>query len=815
MNMAASSTAAAKNTHSLSLPLKITVTVYWVLMLAGIVLAPFVLRDSERSLMRERERLADLVAYRLNRLLYENPAITVEQLRTELTALARDQGVAAVTVYHHGRTVPVGRAEHDADPIRRPLHLHHEPVAKEHAEVVLYPPNLQRAIVKQRKDVLVGMSAGFFAFGVFLTWLLRRMVTRPVIEMVGTAQAIVGGRRELRFRSERRDEFGYLAKFVNDALDQSDADRVQLERALERAHQSEAALYEEKERLRVMLSSIGDGVIATDETGAVRYINPIGETLSGWRADEARGRPIAEVLPLIDEQSREPLEAPVYACLRQGVVIELSERAVLVRRDGSEIAIADSAAPIRGHDAKAIGVVMVFRDVGRERELTQQLSYQATHDELTGLANRREFEQQLQRLVVRAQHEHSHHALCYIDLDQFKIVNDTCGHIAGDELLRQISDLLRLHVRSSDLVGRLGGDEFAVLLYGCPPERAKDIAETLRQAISAFQFIWERHRFDVGASIGLVAINDQNENMVEVLSAADVACYEAKNGGRNRVHLYQPDDQAMKERWGEIRWVSRIKNAIAENRLRLYYQPIAKAADISDVPYHEILLRMLDESGKMIPPMAFIPAAERYGLMPLIDRWVVQAVCTVLRHLPPDAVCNFTINLSAQSINEREFANFLLRTLSEREIAGHRICFEITETAALANLRQASQFIAALKKHGCRFALDDFGRGFCSFAYLKNLDVDYLKIDGSFVKDMVNSGRDRATVQAINDIGHIMGVGTIAECVEDDKTLSALNAMGVDYAQGYGIARPRPIEEMYPGGLTPENAAPLATRVHR
>ena len=785
-----------KDRRGLSLPLKITVSVYWVLMLAGLIAALVVLRDLEHELTDERGRQADLFAYYLTKYLDQNSSATDEQVRTEVEILSRRLAVDAVAVTRRGRTVHIGRAGRDAASVVRTLSSRSAASGLETAQATLYQPNLERAVAGQRKNVLVAMSAGFFAFGIFLTWLLRRMITRPFMEMVQTAQAVGAGQRERRFNTGRRDEFGYFSTFVNDVLDQMQAHRQGLEQALARTQQSETALFEEKERLRVTLASIGDGVVASDENGAVLYINPVGEKLTGWREDEARGRPIAEIMPLIDEQSRESIEVPVYTCLRQGVVVELSEHAVLARRDGSEIAIADSAAPIHDGSGRITGVVMVFRDVRRDRQLTQQLSYQASHDALTGLVNRREFEHQLQRLVEHAAHEHSYHALCYLDLDQFKIVNDTCGHVAGDELLRQVSDLLRLHVRSSDLVGRLGGDEFAVLLQSCPLERAKDIAETLRQAISTFQFAWDSHRFDVGASIGLVAISDQNEGMMEVLSAADIACYEAKHGGRNRVHVYHPDDQAMKERWGEIRWVSRIKNAIAENRLRLYCQPIAKADDITQAPYYEVLLRMIDESGKLVPPMAFIPAAERYGLMPLIDRWVLQNACAILRSLPERAACNFAINLSAQSLNERGFVDFALQTMSAQGIAGGRICFEITETAALTNLRQASQFIAALKKHGCRFALDDFGRGFCSFAYLKNLEVDYLKIDGGFVKEMVKSGRDRATVQAINDIGHILGVATIAEWVEDEQTLCALNTLGVDYAQGYGIARPQPIEEM-------------------
>jgi diguanylate cyclase (GGDEF)-like protein len=414
------------------------------------------------------------------------------------------------------------------------------------------------------------------------------------------------------------------------------------------------------------------------------------------------------------------------------------------------------------------------------------------------LINRTEFERQLHDALICAKNENRQHVLCYLDLDQFKIVNDTCGHVAGDELLRQVAGLLRGKVRDTDVLARLGGDEFGVLLKYCDPQRAPAVAESLCRTLKDFKFLWGDHSFETGASIGLVAIGEDSQSVSEVLSTADVACYAAKDKGRNQVHMYQPNDNELKQRRGEMQWVSRIRRAIDENRFRLYYQPIIPLNPGSSRDMHrELLIRLLDEEGKLVPPMAFIPAAERYNLMPDVDRWVIRNSFKLLGAQCSndcDWVC--TINLSGQSLCDNTFLDFVTRQLDLSGVNPDRICFEITETAAVANLVKASHFISVLKGMGCRFALDDFGSGLSSFAYLKNLKVDYLKIDGSFVRDMMNDPIDRSLVEAINEIGHVIGIQTIAEFVENNDILETLRKIGVDYAQGYAIAKPAPLEEI-------------------
>jgi diguanylate cyclase (GGDEF)-like protein len=447
---------------------------------------------------------------------------------------------------------------------------------------------------------------------------------------------------------------------------------------------------------------------------------------------------------------------------------------------------------------KVIGTVMVFHDVSEARKLQHQLSYQASHDALTGLYNRREFENNLEYSLLESRRDSSHHCLCYLDLDQFKLVNDTCGHVAGDELLIQLSTLLKEHVRDSDMLARLGGDEFGILFNYCSMKDARRAAEKLLTSINNFRFVWQEHSFDVGASIGVVAINRGSRSIADILSAADVACYAAKDGGRNRVHIYEPDDEELKQRHGEMRWVSRIKTALTSNQFILYYQPIEPIN--GQTPGHkrfEILVRMLGPEEQIIPPMAFIPAAERYGLMPEIDRWVIRNTLDALTRQPKNGekwICS--INLSGQSLSEEGFLEFILKELEDTDIDPGCICFEITETAAIANLNNAVKFISALKETGCSFSLDDFGSGLSSFAYLKNLKVDFLKIDGGFVKNMVTDPINNAMVEAINDIGHVMNIQTVAEFAENEAIIGALKDLGVDFAQGYGIDIPRPLEEL-------------------
>ena len=558
-----------------------------------------------------------------------------------------------------------------------------------------------------------------------------------------------------------------------------------------------AELAQEKERAQVTLESIGDAVIATDAKGDIQYLNPVAERLTGWTEAEARGRPLLEVFRILTEAARAPGENPVTLCLTEKRVTRTVSEHVLVARDGAEIAIDHSAAPIRNHDGSTLGAVLVFHDVSRTRRMSQEMSYQAAHDPLTGLKNRRVFEQRLAALLEDAQAGRTEHALLYLDLDQFKIVNDTCGHIAGDELLRRVSALLLDEVRHTDLVTRLGGDEFGVLLDGCTPEIALEIADKLRQTIRDLRFSWREHTFAIGMSIGLVPITAESGSPTSMLSAADAACYAAKDKGRNRIQVYQAGDQELARRHVEMQWVTRLTQAMEEDRFVLYRQRIEPLASAPAPALHEVLLRLRGEQGELVPPGAFLPAAERYNLMPAIDRWVVRAVLrwvSARMQQGPTGEC-YSINLSGQSLSDEDFPSFIAEEINRSGAPADRICLEITETAAVANLDHALHFIRALKKLGCRFALDDFGSGWSSFSYLKSLPVDYLKIDGSFVKDMAADAVDFAMVESINHIGHAIGIQTIAEFAESEAILEKLRQIGVDYAQGYAIERPRPLAE--------------------
>jgi diguanylate cyclase (GGDEF)-like protein/PAS domain S-box-containing protein len=565
---------------------------------------------------------------------------------------------------------------------------------------------------------------------------------------------------------------------------------------------AEIALVEERERAEVTLASIGDGVIRTDASGLVDYLNAVAERLTGWSAMEAAGQPLARIFDVVDEAGVRPLFDPVERCLREGKVIELPGASVLLRRDGMEFAIRDSVAPIRDRRGRITGTVLVFKDVTELRGLEREMSFLAQHDALTGLLNRRELEIRLERCLRTAREEGRHHALFYLDLDEFKLVNDTSGHLAGDELLKEVTAALAARLRPGDTLARLGGDEFGVLLEDTSPERARVLAETLRAAVRAHRFVWQDRIFEIGVSLGTIMIDRASGDLVQVLSAADAACYVAKEAGRNRIHEYQPDDTLVTERHGVMDWIHRIHKAFDEERFRLYCQPIqplgpaGDAASPANPPLCEIFIRMVDEEGRIATPSAFIQAAERYHLIPSIDRWVVRAAFSVLTRstlASADPGTCFAINLSGQSIGEGDFLDYVLGEMEASGMPPERLCFEITETAAVANLTRARRFIATLKARGVRFVLDDFGSGLSSFAYLKNLRVDFLKIDGEFVRNLVGDSVQRALVESIHQIGHVMGIRTIAEAVEDRDTLEALRTIGVDYAQGYWIAAPEPL----------------------
>lgn len=559
---------------------------------------------------------------------------------------------------------------------------------------------------------------------------------------------------------------------------------------------AEQAIFAEKERAQVTLQSIGDAVISTDAEGCIEYINPVAETLTAWSLAEARGRPIGDVLNLVNEITREPIENPLVCALGRGEGGGgAADHSVLITRAGQEVAIQESAAPICDRQGRIIGAVIVFHDVTKERRLKRALSYQASHDALTGLINRREFDNRLHAAVLSAQRGEGAYALLYIDLDQFKVVNDTCGHQAGDRLLRDVTSLLQARVRASDTIARLGGDEFGVLLEGCTPEQSARIADGVRQAIKDYRFAWGATTLSVGASVGVVQIGVDTESVAAIMSAADIACYAAKDEGRNRVHVYEAEGVGHRHR--EMHWVARVTRAAEENRLELFFQPIVRIGSDSAPAFHELTIRLRDDDGRLVPPSEFIPAAERYNVMSIIDRWVVIRAVELLkrRREAGGSLPLLAVNLSGTSLNEQSFAEFVLHTVGEPEIAS-ALCFEITETAAVTSLSNATFFMRELKDRGCKFALDDFGTGLSSFMYLKTLPVDYLKIDGQFITHIATDAVDRSMVEAISKVGRALGIATVAEWVESEAVLDELERIGVDYAQGYHLARPKPLAEL-------------------
>jgi diguanylate cyclase (GGDEF)-like protein/PAS domain S-box-containing protein len=562
--------------------------------------------------------------------------------------------------------------------------------------------------------------------------------------------------------------------------------------------QAEEALHSEKERALVTLASIGDGVIRADPDGRIDYLNPVAERLTGCPSERAVGQPVSEVFRIVDEVTRQPLLDPLDRCLAEGKVVESPGHALLLSHDGKEYSVRDTAAPIRDRRGNLLGAVLVFKDVTQLRGMEREMIYLASHDALTGLINRREFETQLKRAIRTARAEQRHHVLLYLDLDEFKIINDTCGHLAGDEMLKQITALLRSRVRRSDTLARLGGDEFGVLLEDCPLDQARQIAEESRRTVRDFRFCWKDQIFEVGVSIGFVPVTQDTGDLAQTMSAADAALYMAKDSGRNRVHEYEADDTLVAERYGEMQWIHRIQRALEEKRFRLFYQliqPLGQEHSGREL-LCEVLLRMLDANGTVVEPSVFMSAAERYHLIGELDRWVVHTAFRALAEAQRREVSRpvlFAVNVSAQSLADETFLVYVLEQIEESLVDPRRLCFEITETAAISKLDSAIRFISALKVKGCRFILDDFGSGLSSFAYLKDLAMDFLKIDGEFVQNMVEDRVKRAMVESINQIGHVMGLQTIAEWVESRQTLEALRDLGIDYAQGYWLCRPQPL----------------------
>lgn len=573
---------------------------------------------------------------------------------------------------------------------------------------------------------------------------------------------------------------------------------VELHHEMLTRESAERLIQQEKERLDVTLASIGDGVVTTDKNNKVDYLNPVAEKLTGWSMHQARGRSLDEVLPIIDVNTRISKVSLIERC-SDGDLSENEESSVLIRSDKLEVDIQEAVTTIKGRDGNSVGVVVAIRDVTETRKLARRIAYQATHDSLTNLVNRREFEHRVGISLERARVDQCFHSLCYLDLDRFKIVNDTCGHAAGDILLQELAKEIKQNIRNVDTLARLGGDEFGILFEQCPLEKAIQLAETIRQAVTDFRFVFQSQTFSIGVSVGVVEISEEYTELSKVLNAADLACYKAKESGRNCVHAYHSADEDILNRKGDMRWVGRLQNALDEDRFEFHCQPIVSLkSGVEKIIHYEVLLRMRDENKELIYPDAFLPAAERYGLLPAIDRWVFSHIFDWLgKHKQLLGSSRISINVTGASLSDESFLEFVVNRLRGSGARPEQVIIELTEISAFNNLSTVIRFISTLKEIGIKFALDDFGTGFSSLSSLKQLPIDFLKIDGSFVRDILSNPEDEAMVRAISDIGHSMNKIIVAEFVENKAIMQRLCELEIDFGQGFGIAHPEPLDTVF------------------
>ena len=631
----------------------------------------------------------------------------------------------------------------------------------------------------------------------FIVWitlqLFIRLMVKPLLRLKDAANKIADGQFDVLIDTSSSNEVGELASSI--------------ESMRSRLSESFADINRQKVRAETTLASITDGVITVGSEGNVEYMNHAALVQCGLSADEVEGRPLEQVFNARDTVSQELLDSSVVkTVIDNGAPFNCNLQ--MHDSTGQERTIEGQLCPLTiKADSPARGAVLVFSDVTEQAVLKSELERQASVDDLTGLMNRRQFEKHLHSKVASVGDSNIEHCLCYMDLDQFKVVNDTCGHVAGDELLRQIGQLLRNIVRQGDAIARLGGDEFAMLMDRCAVEQGSRITEKLLTTISDFRFVWEDRVFSIGISIGMVAIDRHTVSATAVLADADTACYAAKDSGRNRIHVYRPDDSDLAERREELQLVNEIDSALVNGRFELFTQEIRPIDGLSNrLGHFEVLVRMHTSDGALVSPDRFLPIAEQFSLASKIDRWVVTSTLSYLEQNPYllPMIDQCSINISGQSLGDEKFLEWLPAFLDDSPVPANKLCFEVTETSAIANLNNAIALIAALQTRGCTLALDDFGSGFSSLAYLKTLSFDYLKIDGMFVKDIMDDEQDLAMVKLINDIGKTMGMKTIAEFVETEAIRDQLAALGVEYVQGFAIDIPQPIDQL---GIQPDNKA--------
>ncbi len=670
----------------------------------------------------------------------------------------------------------------------------------------------QRLVETVHDAVLVHRNSILFANARFLSMLgmsAAQVIGKPLADFVAPEYAelvdsnlrrrLAGEPAAERYEVEILGAHGEVTRVeLSSSLIDSSGEPALLLTALEMLPGASTAPGRSRPRSMVTLDAMGESVITIDAEGRIDYLNTSAETLLGQTFDQIVGKSFGEVASLVDESDRRSLGDPVRKALTTGGRVTIGKRAVLVPANSSpERSVEISVSPLKSDTNETLGLVVVMHDTSELRGLTRQMTYQASHDALTGLVNRREFERRLREAMDAAQTGDTGHALCYLDLDRFKVVNDTCGHTAGDNMLREVASIIKDAVRDSDTAGRIGGDEFALLLVGCPLEKARQIADDVVRSVGDYRFVWKDKIFNIGVSIGLVEIGRGGGSIEDIMNSADSACYVAKKQGGVHVHVYSAREEANARHSGEIHWLQRLQSALRDNKFELYYQPIVHAhSSVSNGPGLEVFVRMETENGQpAVPPADFIRAAERYRLMPLVDRWVVQAVLSALGRgglkLPPDR--SVAINLSGQTLGDSEFLEFVVECFDHTGAKPADICFEVTESAVVANLDHARRFIGVLHGMGCEFALDNFGSGLSSFSTLKTLPMDYLKIDGSFIANLAVDTVNQAMVGAMIELSRTLNFRVVAEHVEDQLSLDTVREMGIDFAQGFIIGRPQPL----------------------
>ncbi len=622
----------------------------------------------------------------------------------------------------------------------------------------------------------IGIGTGF-------AWLLARGLIRRLAQITLLTQQVRQGGLHLRVAPERSDELGKLGENINYML------------AL--LQQQQALLHHTMEKAEATLLAISDAVITTDAQGRIEYLNPKAQAMLGWSQTEAHGLPINALCQLFSGSTAQPFCRELQGALH--IVENNSEHCLhLVNRAKQRIAVRIAATSIEGGSDSVRGLVIVLQDLSEIQAMVAQLDWHAQHDLLTQLPNRRAFEWMLEELLLVSRREATQHSLLYLDIDQFKVINDTFDHKAGDQLLRQIALLLRQSIPANDPVARLGDDEFAILLHNSDIPQAQYVAEALRLAIYELHFRWCGMSLQLSASISVTTVDPQANNASELLTAADLACIAAKKAGRNRVHVYYADDQNILQQHGEMHWLTQLQHALAHDQLCLYYQailPLCPSAGLT--PHAEVLVRLRKPDKTLVPPGVFLPAAERFNLSQQIDQWVLSRFFTAYNTHQAKMPGVWSLNLSGSSLVNREILAFIHQQLKQHTITPANICFEITESEVITNIAAAIEFINDLRRIGCKFALDDFGSGLSSFAYLKALPVDYLKIDGHFVRDIDHDATDYALVQAVHQVGNSMKLKTIAEFVETEAIRAKLCQIGVNYGQGYALARPLPLYQIW------------------